>query len=219
MRVRVDRRAFILDHTRLQHPPLVPEIQLYVADKAMRLWGTVMEEVEDLETPAPLWAFAWAGGQAVARYVLDHRDLVDGLQVLDFGAGSGLCGIAACLAGAAGVLAADVDDFSRDAVALNAAANQVSVQFTGRNLLEAEPPGVDVILAGDVSYEQPMAERVLSWLRRANRRGIRVLTGDPGRAHFSPEGFVRLAEYAVPTTLDLEGKELMNPGVFTFPVS
>lgn len=214
----VDRRGFILQHTRLQRPPLVPEVRLYLADKAMRLWGTVMEEVEDLETPAPLWAFAWAGGQAVARYVLDHQDIVDGMSVLDFGAGSGICGIAARLAGADGVLAADVDEFSRDAVALNAEANNVSVEFTRRDPLVGDPPEVGVILAGDVSYEQPMAERVLDWLRSANQRGIRVLVGDPGRVHFSPDEFVRLAEYDVPTTLDLEGKELMHPGVFTFPV-
>lgn len=214
----LDLRAFILEHTRLQTSPLVPEIQLYLADKAMRLWGTVMEEVEDLETPAPLWGFAWAGGQAVARYLLDHPDLVAGKRVLDFGAGSGICGIAALQAGAVSVLAADVDPFSFEAVALNAEANGVRIEATRRNLLDREPPDVDVILAGDVAYEQPMANRAMEWLREANDRGVRVLVGDPGRAYFSAEGFVQLAEYEVPTSLDLEGKERMLPGVYTFPV-
>jgi predicted nicotinamide N-methyase len=215
----LDLRSFILEHTRLQTPPLVPEIRLYLADKAMRLWGTVMEEVQDLETPAPLWGFAWAGGQAVARYLLDHSDLVDGKTVLDFGSGSGICAVAAMKAGAASVLAADIDPFSGEAVTLNAEANGVRVDVTRHNLLDREPPSVDVILAGDIAYEQPMAERAMCWLREANDRGVRVLVGDPGRAYFSEEGFVRVAEYDVPTSLDLEGKERMHPGVYTFPVS
>ena len=177
-----------------------------------------MEDVGDLETPAPLWAFAWAGGQAVARYLLDHPDQVDGKRVLDFATGSGLCAIAARKAGAADVMAADVDVYSATVVAMNAQANGVSFEVTGSDLLDREPGEYDVIFAGDVSYEQPMAGRVLAWLQAANARGTHILIGDPGRAYFSPEGLVRLARYDVPTSRDLEGKELMSAGVFTFPV-
>jgi predicted nicotinamide N-methyase len=163
----------------------------------------------------PFWAFAWVGGQAVARYLLDHPADVAGKRVVDVGAGSGLCAIAALKAGAAHALAADVDPLCEEAVALNARANGVSVTFSGSDLLDADPPDTDLILAGDVCYEKPLAERVLSWLKRAHGRGVRVLIGDPGRPPFRREGLVRLADYQVPTTRELEDRPVKQTGVFT----
>lgn len=152
----------------------------------------------------PYWAFAWAGGQALARWLLDNPHEVAGRTVLDFATGSGLVGAAAMMAGAASVLCADIDPFCRAAVALNAAANGVALAFTDANLLDSPPPEVDVICAGDVCYESPMTDRVLSWLAQARAAGTRVLIGDPGRTYFPRTGLTFLAEYQVPTTRELE---------------
>jgi predicted nicotinamide N-methyase len=210
------RRAFILARARLRRPSLVPQLRLYLADQITPLWQTIEAQSGARGTPPPFWAFAWAGGQALARYLLDHPDEVRGKRTLDFAAGSGLCAIAAMTAGAASALAADVDAFSAAAVALNARANAVRVSFTGRDLLDAAPPDADVILAGDVWYEEPLAARALPWLRAAHARGTRVLLGDPERAYFPREGLTRLAEYAVPTSRDLEATEVTRAAVFTF---
>lgn len=211
------RHAFIPRHTRPRRPPHVPEVRLYLTDRIEPLWRAVEEERGERGVPPPFWAFAWAGGQAVARYLLDHPAEVAGARVVDFAAGSGLCAIAAMKAGAAGALAADVDPLSESAVALNAQANGVRVAFTGRDLLDADPPDADLILAGDVCYEQPLARRVLAWLRVAHARGTRVLIGDPGRTYFPRAGLIRLAAYQVPTTRELEDAEVKQAGVFTFP--
>ncbi len=185
----------------------------------MPLWRKIEEEKGEVDVPPPFWAFAWAGGQAIARYLLDHPEEVDGKRVLDFGAGSGLCAIAAMKAGAVHALAADIDVFCRQALIMNARANGVRVSFTGRDLLDDDPPQVDVILAGDIWYEQPLAARVLPWLQAAQARGIRILLGDPGRAYVPPDGIVRLAEYQVPATRDLEGVEIKRTGVLSLSVS
>jgi predicted nicotinamide N-methyase len=206
-------RAFILENTRLQSPPHVPELRLHLADEFTPLWRMTEEEMGAMGPP--FWAFAWVGGQAVARYLLDHRADVAGKRVVDFGTGSGLCAIAAMKAGAAYALAADVDPFCEEAVALNARANGVSVAFCGGDLLDADPPDTDLFLAGDVCYEKPLAERALTWLKSAHRRGVRVLIGDPGRPHFSRQGLVRLADYQVPTTRELEDRPVKQTGVFT----
>jgi predicted nicotinamide N-methyase len=166
--------------------------------------------------PPPFWAFAWIGGLALARYLLDHPGEVAGKRVLDFATGSGLCAIAAMKAGAAYALAADVDAFCEAAVALNARTNGVRVAFTDRDLLDADPPETDLILAGDICYEGPLAARALAWLQAAHRRGTRVLIGDPGRTYFPREALIRLAEYEVPTTRELEDTEVKWAGVFTF---
>ncbi len=158
----------------------------------------------ELGVAPPYWAFAWAGGQALARWLLDHPQEVAGRTVLDFATGSGLVGIAAMKAGAASVLCADIDPFCRTAVALNAEANGVELAFTDANLLDGPPPAVDVIYAGDVCYEAPMTERILSWLAQAKAVGTRVLIGDPGRAYLPKTGLGFLAEYQVPTTRELE---------------
>ena len=212
-----DARRFILENTRLQSPPLLPELQLYLADEVMPIWQKAAQELGEPSAPPPLWAFAWAGGQAIARYVLDHPEEVAGKQVLDLATGSGLCAIAAMMAGAASTLAADIDMFSEAAVELNAQANGVHVAFTHRDLLDGNPPNTDLILAGDVCYEEPMAERVLAWLHDARMRGIRVLVGDPNRAHFPAECFTPLADYIVPTTRELEDRDVKQAGVYTFP--
>ncbi|GAA0645630.1 putative nicotinamide N-methyase [Brevundimonas lenta] len=165
--------------------------------------------------PPPFWAFAWAGGQGLARWLLDHPEEVAGKRVLDFAAGSGLVGVAAIKAGAASVLCADIDPFCGAAVALNAQANNTPLAFTAADLLDAPPPEVDVICAGDVFYERPMAERVLAWLNLAAGRGTRILVGDPLRTYFPKSGFDLLAEYAVPTTRELEDSAVKRTRVWT----
>lgn len=199
-----DPRAFILANTRLTPTPHAPEISLWVADEVTPLWRLTEEELGEMGLPPPFWAFAWAGGQGLARWLLDHPETAAGRSVIDFAAGSGLVGIAAAKAGAREVLAADIDPFCGAAVALNAEANGVSLAFTADNLLEAPPPPVELILAGDVFYEQPMAGRVLVWLQQARAAGTRVLVGDPGRTYVPKAGLTLLAEYQVPTTRELE---------------
>jgi predicted nicotinamide N-methyase len=213
----VDRRAFILANTRLQSPPHTPELRLYLADEITPIWRSTEEELGELGLPPPFWAFAWAGGQALARWLLDHPGEVAGKRVVDFASGSGIVAIAAAKAGAADVLAADIDDVCADAVALNAEANGVAVTFTERNLLAAPPPAVDVLLAADVCYEKPLAEQVMAWLQQARGAGARVLIGDPGRTYFPKSGLVRLAEYRVPTSRELEDMEIKRTGVWEMP--
>lgn len=209
-----DPSAFILQNTRLQAVPHAPEISLWLADEITPIWRLTEEELGELGLPPPFWAFAWAGGQAVARWLLDNPSEVAGKTVLDFATGSGLVGIAAMKAGAASVLGTDIDPFCGAAVALNAEANGVGMSFTDRNLLDATPPPVDVICAGDVCYEKPMTERVLDWLGQARANGTRVLIGDPGRTYFPKSGLDFLAEYRVPTTRELEDQEIKRSAVW-----
>jgi predicted nicotinamide N-methyase len=210
-----DRRAFILANTRLQSPPHTPELRLHLADEITPIWRMTEEALEAIGAPPPFWAFAWAGGQALARWVLDHPDEVRGRRVLDFACGGGLVGIAAALGGGV-VEAVDIDPFCEDAVALNAAANGVAVAFRCEDLLDRPPPVVDLILAGDISYEKPTALKARAWLAAAHAAGARVLMGDPGRSYFSRDGLVQLAEYQVPTTRELEDLEIKRTGVWTF---
>jgi len=212
-----DRRAFIVDNTRLQPTPHAPELRLHLADEITPIWRMTEEALEAIGLPPPFWAFAWAGGQALARYLLDNPQTVAGKRVLDFAAGSGIVAIAAMKAGAAHALAADIDGFCGDAIALNARANNVAVDFTDTDLLDAPPPAVDVILAGDICYEKPLAERVMAWLTAARETGTEVLIGDPGRTYFPREGLTRLAEYQVPTTRELEDMEVKKTAVWTLP--
>ncbi|MCA3711386.1 MAG: methyltransferase, partial [Phenylobacterium sp.] len=156
-------------------------------------------------------------GQALARYILDAPQTVAGRRVVDFASGSGIVAIAAARAGARSVLAADIDGFCGAALALNAEANGVSADFTDQDLLNHPPPEADVILAGDICYEKPLAARVMAWLEAGARRGARVLIGDPGRSYFPREGLVRLAEYQVHTTRELEDMEVKRTAVWTFP--
>ena len=211
-----DPRAFILANTRAQSPPHVPEISLRLADEITPIWRLTEEALGELGLEPPFWAFAWAGGQALARYVLDHPEEVAGRRVLDFASGSGLVGIAAARAGAASVLAADIDPFCETAVAMNARANGVAVAYTGHDLLLEPPPLVEVILAGDISYEKETAARVRAWLAAAHAAGTRVLMGDPDRSYFSHEGLAPLARYEVETTRELEDMAVKRTAVWTF---
>ncbi|MDP1630865.1 MAG: methyltransferase [Caulobacter sp.] len=213
-----DRRAFIVDNTRLQAPPHAPELTLHLADEITPLWRLTEEALAEIGLPPPFWAFAWAGGQALARHLLDHPEIVAGRRVIDFATGSGMVAIAAMKAGAARVMAADIDGFCAAAVALNAAANGVGVEFTDVDLLDAPAPDwADVILAGDICYEQPLAGRVLAWLTAARAAGKTVLIGDPGRTYFPKTGLTLLAEYQVQTTRELEDFEVKRTRVWTFP--
>jgi predicted nicotinamide N-methyase len=210
-----DPSAFILTNTRLQAVPHTPEIQLWLADEITPIWRMTEDELGELGLPPPFWAFAWAGGQGLARWLLDNPAEVAGKRVLDLAAGSGLVGIAAIRARAASALCADIDPFCAAAVALNAGPNGVTLAFTDADLLDGVPPDVEVICAGDVFYEQPMAGRVFAWLSRAADRGTRVLVGDPLRTYFPKQGFDLLAEYAVPTTRELEDDAVKRTRVWT----
>lgn len=206
---------FIAANTRLQTVPHAPEISLWLADEITPLLRLTEEELGEMGLPPPFWAFAWAGGQALARWLLDHPAEVAGKRVIDLATGSGLVGIAAMKAGAASVLAADIDPFCAAAVAANARSNGVEIAFTNANLLDAPPPPVDLICAGDVFYEKPMAEAVLAWLKQAQANGTRVLVGDPGRTYFPKSGLTLLAEYTVPTTRELEDQEVKRSRVWS----
>ncbi len=208
------RCAFIRAHTRLQCPPHTPELSLYLADEITPIWRMTEEALEEIGLPPPFWAFAWAGGQALARYVLDRPEVVRGRRVIDFASGSGLVGISAMHAGAAHVLATDIDSFCGAALSLNAEVNQVSVDFTDANLLDSPPPAIDLILAGDICYEKPMTDQVMAWLSLARRAGTTVLIGDPGRSYFPKQGLEKLAEYQVATTRELEDQEVKKTSVW-----
>jgi len=210
-----DPAAFVRANTRLQPVPHAPEISLWLADEITPIWRLTEEELGEMGLPPPFWAFAWAGGQALARWLLDNPQAVAGKRVLDFAAGSGLVGIAAANAGAAEVLCADIDPFCGAAVAANAEANGVALAFTSADLLESSPPPFDVICAGDVCYEKPMTDRVLAWLRDARAGGGRVLIGDPGRTYFPKSGLTYMAEYRVPTTRELEDQEIKRASVWS----
>jgi len=195
--------AFIRAETALSAPPLVPEIQLHLASKILPIWQATEADLERNGVPPPYWAFAWPGGQALTRHLLDHRELVAGRRVLDFAAGSGLSAIAAAMAGAATVAAADIDPYARAAIALNAASNGVEVALIEEDILGA-PGDWEVVLAGDVCYERPMAERVARWFTQLAGAGRLVLIGDPGRSYLPGSGLKEIARYQVPTTLELE---------------
>jgi predicted nicotinamide N-methyase len=210
------RRAFILENTRLQAPPHTPELQLHLADEITPIWTLTEEALAEIGLPPPFWAFAWAGGQALARYVLDHPEVVAGKRVIDFASGSGLVAIAAMKAGAASVLAADIDVFCEAAIGLNAAANGVEVAFTEVDLLEAPPPPADVLLAGDICYERPMAEAVMAWLGLGRAAGATVLVGDPVRAYLPKDRLEFCAVYEVPVTRALEDSEVKKTTVWRF---
>lgn len=206
---------FIRAHTRPARPSLVPEVSLLVAGDVVALWEAMEQGQVDPGADPPFWAAAWPGGQALARYVLDHPEVVAGRTVLDLGAGSGLVGVAAAVAGATRVIASDVDPYSRAAVAVNAAENAVGpFAIVGDVLGEDPDPAVEVVLAGDVCYQREMAQRVLPYLGRAWLGGAGVFLGDPGRPYVPREGLVSVAEYEVP---DVEGPPVRRTTVWRLP--
>ena len=207
-------KRFIAANTRVLTPPLVPEIRLHLAEESLPIWQKTEEELGELNVPPPFWAFAWAGGQALARYLLDTATLVAGKSVLDLGTGSGLTAIAAMQAGAASVLAADIDRLALAAVALNAELNDVTVAVTADDLLAHPPEPAGVILVGDLFYERQLAERVTAYIEAAATAGALVLIGDPKRSYFPQGRFERVAEYEVPVTRELEDSEIKRTSVW-----
>ncbi|MEP9351503.1 methyltransferase [Xanthobacter sp. KR7-225] len=208
-----DPHAFIRAETRLRPVPLVPEISLHVADEAVPIWHRTEEELGEMGLPPPFWAFAWAGGQALARHLLDHPETVAGKSVLDFASGSGLVGIAAMKAGARRAVCADIDPFAVAAIALNGAANAVALAPTQADLIGTDA-GWDVVLAGDIAYERDLAARVFAWLLALAARGASVLIGDPGRTYLPKDRLEKLAEYSVPVTRELEDMEIKRTSVW-----
>jgi len=196
--------AFIEAGTVVATPSLLPEIRLYLATEVTPLWQASEKLMQDAHLPPPFWAFAWPGGQAVARYILDHPEAVRGRSVLDLGSGSGMVAIAAALAGAVQVVAVDEDAFACAAIRLNAGLNGVAVRPAQRDVAALDEPDTAVIVAGDVCYEKAGAERIVRWLRQRRAAGIEVLLGDPGRAYVPTTGLELVAEYAVPTSMELE---------------
>lgn len=207
-----DSRGFVRAHTRLSPVPLVPEIVLHQAEEAIALWERT-ETPSSGQQPPPFWGFAWAGGQALARYVLDNPSLVTDRHVLDLAAGSGLVAIAAAKAGAASVTAVDIDPLSIAAIAANASANAVAVTAVERDVLD-EQPDAAVVLAGDVFYSREMAARMMAYFQRAAAGGASVFVGDPGRAYLPRAGLRRLAEYEVPVVATLEDAAIKHTTVW-----
>ena len=209
--------GFIAAQTRPGPPSLVPELRLHLATEVTPLWQATEATLAQKGLPPPYWAFAWPGGQALARHLLDHADLSRGRRVLDFAAGGGIAGLAAAKCGA-NVTAAEIDAVAAVAIGMNAALNHVTVSVVTADLTARDPNDAarewDVVLAGDVFYERPMAERVGPWLRALARRGTAVLVADPGRAYLPGSGLAELARYAVPTSRDLEDRDVRETRVF-----
>ena len=205
--------AFIKETTAFVSPPLVPEIKLHLASELVPLWRRTEEELEREGVPPPYWAFAWAGGQALARHILDHG--LQAASALDFGSGSGLVAIAAAKAGTERVLATDIDRFAAAAIALNARENGVRVEVSTDDVIGRDG-GWDAILLGDMCYERPLAERLLAWLDERARAGALVLMGDPGRTYFPKAGIEKLATYHVQTTRELEDREIRETSVYRY---
>jgi predicted nicotinamide N-methyase len=210
-----DPESFIRAHTRLLPVPHAPEIRLHVADEATELWARTEEELGRIGLNPPFWAFGWAGGQALARYVLDHPSIVAGRRVLDFASGSGLVAIAAAKAGAASVEACDVDPFAIAAIGLNAGTNGVAVAARLADLVGADE-GWETVLAGDICYDRDLAALVTGWLADLEGRGATVLIGDPGRSYLPFDRLEALATYAVPVARSLEDADVKRSSVWRF---
>ena len=212
-----DADAFIRANTRLLPVAHAPELVIHVADEATELWQKTEDELAEIGLPPPFWAFAWAGGQALARYLLDNPEVVAGRRVLDFASGSGLVAIAAAKSGAASVLASDLDPFAIAAIPLNAAANGVAglITATAADLI-GTVPDVDLVLAADIFYERDLAAAVGDWLGRLHAAGTTVLLGDPGRSYLPRARLEAITSYAVPVTRALEDAEIKQSHVWRF---
>ena len=213
--MKTDPARFILDNTSVMVPPHVPEIRLYLADEAHDLWLKTEDELEAIGLPPPFWAFAWAGGQGLARYVLDHPECVAGKRVVDLASGSGLVAIAAVLAGARDVTAVDIDPWTSAAIELNSRLNNVSLQISSADII-GSAIDADMLLAGDVFYDKAFTERLIPWFASLTHAGIAVLVGDPGRSYCPREQMIALATYEVPVTRALEDAEVKRTTVWRF---
>ena len=211
----VDRRSFILAETTIARPPCVPEVALHLATEAVPLWQRTEAELGQIGLPPPFWAFAWAGGQALARYLLDHHEAVRGKTCLDFATGSGLVGIAAMLSGAATVTASDIDAFAVDATRLNAGLNGVEIETVLRDVI-GEPVQQQIILMGDICYDREITRRLVPWLEDLADRGRTMLIGDPGRAYLPQERLTHLASYDIPVSRELEDRDVKQSSVWRF---
>jgi predicted nicotinamide N-methyase len=215
-RLPADPEAFIRANTALEAPAMVPEFKLWLASEYVPIWQATEAWMEEQNIDPPYWAFCWPGGQAIARYLLDHPEEVRGKRVIDFAAGSGVSSMAAVWAGAASVLANDIDRLSLVAARLNAAANGLAFDVSHEDWLagpEASPEA-DVVIAGDVCYEREMSARALDWLRSHARAGRLVLLGDPGRNYFSAQGLEERVRYEIPTSLQLENRGMRETVVW-----
>tara|TARA_R110002110_G_scaffold3598_13_gene18428 strand:+ start:873 stop:1535 length:663 start_codon:yes stop_codon:yes gene_type:complete len=210
----MDARTFVTSNTELIVVPFTPEIRLHLATEITPIWQATEDELAEQGLQPPFWAFAWPGGLGLARYLLDHPETVRGKSVLDFASGSGLVGIAASLSGATQVVAADIDSFSLAAIRENAAVNNVSIDATQTDYLDCDVPGFDLIVAGDICYEKPLAKRVTDWLQKAATTGATVLLADPGRSYFDEINMTCIARYDVPTSLELEDRATRSVGVW-----
>jgi predicted nicotinamide N-methyase len=205
---------FIKAQTEILSPPLVPEVRLHLAHESVPLWQKTEEELGEMGLAPPFWAFAWAGGQALARYILDHPQIVRGKSVIDLASGSGLVGIAAMKAGTKSVLAADIDLFSATAIALNASLNETAISVTTEDLLASPLPHANILLIGDLFYEKSLAARVFQFAEAAQAKGMTVLIGDPGRSYLPMDKLEKCAEFSVPVSRDLEDAEIKRSAVW-----
>lgn len=215
-RLPADPEGFIARNTALETPAMVPEFRLWLATEYVPIWQATEAWLEEQNVDPPYWAFCWPGGQAVARYLLDHPTLVEGKRVIDFAAGSGISSMAAARAGAASVVANDIDALSLVAARLNATANGLVLETSSEDWLAGSDgaPDADVVIAGDVCYEREMSVRALAWLRGHAAKGRLVLLGDPGRNYFSAQGLEELARYDIPTSLQLENRGMRETVVW-----
>lgn len=208
-----EAESFVVANTLLQEAPLVPEIRLHLASEVVPLWQATEEALSQMGLPPPFWAFAWAGGQALARYMLDHPDVVEGRRVLDFASGCGIAAIAAARCDADKVEASEIDGFALAALRLNSMANVVEIVSRDEDLVGRDE-GWDIVLAGDICYERELADRVFVWLRTLAARGATVLIGDPGRTYLPKLGLERLIAYSVKTSRELEDSDVRNAVVW-----
>jgi len=215
-RLPADPEGFIRANTALESPAMVPEFRLWLATEYVPIWQATEAWLEEHNVDPPYWAFCWPGGQAIARYLLDNPALVEGKRVIDFAAGSGIASMAAARAGAASVVANDIDPLSLIAARLNAEANDLSFEVSVEDWLAGVDgaPETDVVIAGDVCYERDMSARALAWLRSHAHLGRLVLLGDPGRNYFSVQGLEELARYDIPTSLQLENRGMRETVVW-----
>lgn len=211
---RASRIEFIKNNTRLQSTNLVPELQLYLADESIAIWEKTEEELGQMNLPPPFWAFAWAGGQALARFILDDPPVVAGKRILDLGSGCGIVSIAAMRAGASKAIAADVDAFAMISAEVNGAANSVVLEPIDRDLLDEEADDFDIVMVGDLFYEDLLSKRVIGFMQRASKKGLPVLVGDPRRSYFPKQMFECIAQYDVPVTRELEDNEIKRAAVW-----